>query len=122
MNMSGRLAGRRGASIDCVDLGGVKTGAGARGLVRQIYRTILAYEVFVPAHPAVWSCFPGFAAQATSVHHDHGRMLIGVERGLILHIHLVDGDVAFNACARPGRAAGSAFLEVLVSPPTKKLP
>ena len=43
------------------------------------------------------------------MHHYHRHMLIAVHGRLILHIHLVDGYVAFHAGARPGGAATQRF-------------
>ena len=44
-------------------------------LIRQAYGTILADEVLIPAHSAIWRGFPGLAAEPASVHHDRRNML-----------------------------------------------
>ena len=101
----GKLAGRQRARFDGIDLASIETGAGARNLIRQVHGTALADEVFVPAHAPVWSGFPGLAAEAASVHHDHRHMRIRVHRDLVLHVHLIDRDVA--ALGWSGRGASS---------------
>ena len=53
-----------------------------------------AHEVFVPAHAAVGRRLPRLAAQAAAVNHDDGHVPIAAHRDLILHVHLVDHDLA----------------------------
>ena len=99
---------------------GIEARPRARHLIGEIDRPIAAHEVLVPSHPPVGRRLPRLAAQTAAVHHHHRQMAIAVRRNLVLHVHLVDGDVAAAEPAASATAggAGSAFF----SPPTKKLP
>src|ERR1700733_16256469 len=72
----------------------IEAGAAARHLLCQVHRPALAHEVLAPAHPAVRSGLPGLAAETASVHHDDRNVCRTAGRRLVLHVHLVDGDVA----------------------------
>src|SRR5207253_3480921 len=61
----------------------------ARSLVRQIHRSALSYEIFIPTHSPVRRGFPGLAAETASVDHEYWNVPIAIRRDLILHVHLV---------------------------------
>src|SRR5262249_22544292 len=92
----GQFGWRQRSCFYRIDLRSIKTGPGPRHLVGEVYGSVLPNEVFVPAHTAVRSGFPGFAAEAASMDHHHGYMLIAARRDLILDVHLVDGDLILS--------------------------
>src|SRR5579872_3352387 len=62
-------------------------------------------KIFVPAHAPVGSGFVALGAEAASVHHHHRHVRIGAFGNLVLHVHLVDGDVSgVEARAEESRA------------------
>src|SRR5262245_24608362 len=79
---------------DRINGAAVKARSCAGYLIRQIHRPIPANEVLIPTHSSIRRGFPGLAAQTTSVNHHDRNMLVAVHRYLILHVHLVDCDVA----------------------------
>src|SRR5262249_55933334 len=65
-----------------------------RGLVRQIDGPVPPNEILVPAHASVGCSFPSLAAEAASVNHDDWNVPIAVWGDLILHVHLIDRNLA----------------------------
>ncbi len=59
----------------------------------------LADEIFLPAHAAIRRRLVGLAAEVGAMNHHHRHP--ARRRHLVLHVHLVDRDVA--AAARPKR-------------------
>src|SRR5262249_52857101 len=102
----GELTGRGSSRLDRADFRRVEAGARSRNLVREVHGPAFAHEVFVPAHASIGSGLPGFATEAASVNHYDGQVQISVQRRLILHVHLVDGDVAGRTKSSSGPGSG----------------
>ena len=101
----GQCRRRLRTALHGADHGRVEPRARARHLIREIDAAVLPQEILVPAHAAVGRRLPRLAAQAAAVNHDDGHVPVTALRNLILHVHLVDHDLA-AAERGSGRARG----------------
>ena len=100
------------ARLHRVDRRRVEARTRARDLICQIHGTIAADEVLIPPHAPVRRRLPCLAAQTTAVHHHDRYVTVAIGRNLILHVHLVDGDLATSRRASPStlRRCGQRLL------------
>ena len=102
-----------------VDRRRIEAGAPAARMIHHVDRVALAHEPGRPAFAPVRRRLVGHAGVVRAVHHDDaGRPSPG--RDAVVHVHLVDHDVAGRRRARSQRRAG--ILGLTLRPLTKKLP
>ena len=89
----GQRAERLHPGADLVVGRDVEARARARDLIRDVHGMALADEVLVPAHAAIRGGVVALAAQGGAVQHDDGDAVVR-HRHHVLHVHLVDRDVA----------------------------